>query len=54
MVVILFSSMALSAEDPVDENNYRNSILQYFDYLFTGVFALEMTLKATLNSFANV
>uniref|UniRef100_A0A0N5AJK0 Voltage-dependent calcium channel type A subunit alpha-1 n=1 Tax=Syphacia muris TaxID=451379 RepID=A0A0N5AJK0_9BILA len=45
MVVILLSSMALSAEDPVDENNYRNSVLQYFDYLFTGVFALEMTLK---------
>lgn len=39
------SSIALAAEDPVDENSYRNEILNYFDYAFTGVFAIELLLK---------
>ncbi|KPM10489.1 voltage-dependent calcium channel type A subunit alpha-1-like protein [Sarcoptes scabiei] len=45
MVIITLSSIALAAEDPVDENAYINSILIYFDYAFTGVFAIEMVLK---------
>ncbi|XP_049820303.1 voltage-dependent calcium channel type A subunit alpha-1 isoform X2 [Aethina tumida] len=45
MVVICLSSMALAAEDPVDEKSFRNSILDKFDYAFTGVFAVEMFLK---------
>jgi voltage-dependent calcium channel N type alpha-1B len=39
------SSIALAAEDPVDESSYINSILIYFDYAFTGVFTVEMILK---------
>jgi hypothetical protein len=45
MVIITLSSIALAAEDPVDEGSYINSILIYFDYAFTGVFTVEMILK---------
>lgn len=45
MVVISLSSIALAAEDPVDEDSYKNEILNYFDYAFTGVFTIEMILK---------
>lgn len=45
MVVISLSSIALAAEDPVWEHNPRNTILNYFDYAFTGVFTVEMILK---------
>lgn len=45
MVVISLSSIALAAEDPVDENSMRNKVLNYFDYAFTGVFTIEMLLK---------
>ncbi|XP_034948346.1 voltage-dependent calcium channel type A subunit alpha-1 isoform X10 [Chelonus insularis] len=45
MVVISLSSIALATEDPVDENSPRNTILNYFDYAFTGVFTIEMLLK---------
>lgn len=45
MIVICASSIALAAEDPVDENSQRNVILNYFDYVFTGVFTVEMLLK---------
>ena len=45
MVVIIMSSIALAAEDPVEENSERNHVLTYFDYVFTGIFALEMILK---------
>ncbi|GLH10791.1 Voltage-dependent calcium channel type A subunit alpha-1, partial [Gryllus bimaculatus] len=45
MVVISLSSIALAAEDPVDEDSERNHILDYFDYAFTGVFTIEMILK---------
>ena len=47
MIVICASSIALAAEDPVDEDSYRNEILNYFDYVFTGVFTVEMVLKVT-------
>ncbi|XP_066587016.1 voltage-dependent calcium channel type A subunit alpha-1 isoform X8 [Prorops nasuta] len=45
MVVISLSSIALAAEDPVSENSARNTILNHFDYAFTGVFTVEMILK---------
>ncbi|XP_063695784.1 voltage-dependent calcium channel type A subunit alpha-1 isoform X3 [Culicoides brevitarsis] len=45
MVVISLSSIALAAEDPVEEESTRNEILNYFDYAFTGVFTIEMLLK---------
>ncbi|KAA0194094.1 hypothetical protein HAZT_HAZT008026, partial [Hyalella azteca] len=43
------SSMALASEDPVEEGSKWNTYLTYFDYAFTGVFAVEMILKASLN-----
>ncbi|CAB4069401.1 CACNA1B [Lepeophtheirus salmonis] len=45
MIIIIMSSIALAAEDPVQENSRRNHILTYFDYVFTGIFAVEMILK---------
>lgn len=45
MLVICLSSMSLAAEDPVNEKAYRNVILNYLDYAFTGVFTVEMILK---------
>ncbi|XP_074655928.1 voltage-dependent calcium channel type A subunit alpha-1-like [Tubulanus polymorphus] len=45
MIVICASSVALAAEDPVFEASPRNQILIYFDYVFTGVFTVEMILK---------
>ena len=45
MIVICASSVALAAEDPVKADSYRNEILNYFDYVFTGVFTIEMVLK---------
>lgn len=47
MIVISLSSIALAAEDPVEEGSFRNEILNYFDYAFTGVFTVEMVLKVT-------
>jgi hypothetical protein len=45
MLAIAGSSVALATEDPIDEENPRNHILNYFDYGFTAVFTIEMTLK---------
>ncbi|CAL8071002.1 unnamed protein product [Calicophoron daubneyi] len=45
MIVICASSIALAAEDPVSENSRRNTILEHFDYAFTGVFTVELVLK---------
>jgi hypothetical protein len=45
MIIIVGSSIALAAEDPVDEKSERNEILAYFDYIFTCIFAVEMVLK---------
>ena len=49
MIVISASSIALAAEDPVLERSDRNRILNYFDYVFTGVFTVEMVLKVRTN-----
>jgi hypothetical protein len=45
MIVICASSIALAAEDPISEKSPRNRILNGFDYVFTGVFTVEMILK---------
>ncbi|KAH7974411.1 hypothetical protein HPB49_015094 [Dermacentor silvarum] len=45
LVCILVSSGMLAAEDPLRSNTHRNTILNYFDYFFTTVFTIEITLK---------
>ena len=45
MFVILLSSVALAAEDPVQENHPRNLMLKNFDYGFTAIFGIECLLK---------
>ena len=47
MIIIILSSITLAAEDPVQETSQRNHVLTYFDYVFTGIFALEMFLKVS-------
>ena len=49
MIVICASSIALAAEDPVHEHSPRNRILNTFDFVFTGVFTVEMVLKVRTN-----
>nr|QQY02566.1 voltage-dependent L-type calcium channel subunit alpha-1F [Cryptocotyle lingua] len=45
LVCILVSSILLAAEDPLDSQSHRNKILNMFDYFFTSVFTVEITLK---------
>ncbi|TGZ73626.1 hypothetical protein CRM22_001369 [Opisthorchis felineus] len=45
LVCILVSSILLAAEDPLNSQSYRNKILNMFDYFFTSVFTVEITLK---------
>lgn len=45
MLIIGLSSIALAAEDPVEEHSRTNQILDKFDHAFTVVFAVEMILK---------
>ncbi|XP_022649428.1 muscle calcium channel subunit alpha-1-like isoform X5 [Varroa destructor] len=45
LVCILVSSAMLAAEDPLRSNSFRNQVLNYFDYFFTSVFTIEITLK---------
>ncbi|XP_067284316.1 voltage-dependent L-type calcium channel subunit alpha-1C isoform X5 [Pseudorasbora parva] len=44
---ILLSSISLAAEDPVMNDSVRNKILGYADYVFTGIFTIEIILKMT-------
>ncbi|XP_013782455.2 muscle calcium channel subunit alpha-1-like, partial [Limulus polyphemus] len=46
LACILISSTMLAAEDPLNANSARNRVLNYFDYFFTTVFTIEITLKA--------
>ena len=49
MIVICASSIALAAaEDPVREKSDLNEILNGFDFIFTGVFIIELVLKVLL------
>ncbi|XP_063720723.1 voltage-dependent calcium channel type A subunit alpha-1-like isoform X3 [Symsagittifera roscoffensis] len=45
MIVILLSSLALAAEDPVTDSSLRNEILTYLDYCFTTIFTFELFVK---------
>ena len=45
MLVIIASSIALAAEDPVNSKSEWNQKLTYFDYGFTCVFGIEVLLK---------
>uniref|UniRef100_A0A0K0E6W3 Voltage-dependent L-type calcium channel subunit alpha n=1 Tax=Strongyloides stercoralis TaxID=6248 RepID=A0A0K0E6W3_STRER len=45
LVCILVSSAMLAAEDPLQAQSPRNLILNYFDYFFTTVFTIEISLK---------
>jgi voltage-dependent calcium channel L type alpha-1D len=38
----------LAAEDPLQAQSPRNTILNYFDYFFTTVFTVEITLKVVV------
>ena len=42
---LMTSSIAIAAEDPVDEDNPRNYYLGKIDYVFTITFACEVCLK---------
>ncbi|XP_052780217.1 muscle calcium channel subunit alpha-1-like isoform X4 [Mya arenaria] len=42
---ILISSGMLAAEDPLNSKSDRNVILNYFDYIFTSVFTVEIIVK---------
>ncbi|KAG7253281.1 hypothetical protein CRUP_037820, partial [Coryphaenoides rupestris] len=44
---ILLSSISLAAEDPVQNDSFRNQILGYADHVFTGLFTIEIILKMT-------
>ena len=48
MLVIVLSSIALALEDPVAED--ENRILKIADYVFTGIFAMECSLKVDTRS----
>ncbi|XP_033213450.1 voltage-dependent calcium channel type D subunit alpha-1-like [Belonocnema kinseyi] len=45
LVCIMISSAMLAAEDPLNSKSPRNVILNYFDYVFTSVFTIEICLK---------
>ncbi|XP_073448397.1 voltage-dependent L-type calcium channel subunit alpha-1D isoform X6 [Aquarana catesbeiana] len=45
LVFIMLSSASLAAEDPICSTSFRNIILGYFDYAFTGIFTVEIFLK---------
>ncbi|XP_022250017.1 voltage-dependent calcium channel type D subunit alpha-1-like [Limulus polyphemus] len=46
LLCIMMSSSTLAAEDPLHDYSDRNHVLNYFDYFFTSVFTIEITLKA--------
>ena len=50
LACILISSAMLAAEDPVDANSKRNVILNYFDYIFTSIFTVEILIKVSGHS----
>lgn len=48
---ILVSSALLGAEDPLYDDSPRNKMLNKFDYFFTTVFTIELTLKLIVYGF---
>ncbi|CAJ0933163.1 unnamed protein product, partial [Mesorhabditis belari] len=51
LVCILVSSAMLAAEDPLEADSDRNKILNHFDYFFTAVFTVEISLKVVVFGF---
>lgn len=45
LACILISSAMLAAEDPLNATSKRNQVLNYFDYIFTSVFTIEILIK---------
>lgn len=45
LVMICVSSLLLAVEDPLGNDIQRNEILEYFDYIFTGIFTVEIMVK---------
>uniref|UniRef100_A0A8C4QA34 Voltage-dependent L-type calcium channel subunit alpha n=1 Tax=Eptatretus burgeri TaxID=7764 RepID=A0A8C4QA34_EPTBU len=46
LAMIMLSSVSLAAEDPVRSNtSFRNMVLGYADFVFTGIFTFEIILK---------
>ncbi|KAL7060820.1 hypothetical protein AAHC03_010160 [Spirometra sp. Aus1] len=51
LACILISSALLSAEDPLNSYSFTNKVLNYFDFFFTSVFTIEITLKMIAHGF---
>lgn len=45
MLIIILSSVALAAEDPINDKSDWNDFLDIVDNVFTVIFAIEMILK---------
>ena len=45
LACIVFSSITLAIEDPIDQASPKNKILQIFDFFFTSIFTMEIVLK---------
>jgi voltage-dependent calcium channel L type alpha-1D len=45
LVMIMCSSILLAAEDPLGRDKARNLVLDYFDYIFTAIFSVEILVK---------
>lgn len=45
LVIILLSSITIAIEDPLHDVSERNTVLWYFDCVFTAIFALEVVVK---------
>lgn len=45
MLIIILSSVALAAEDPINDESEWNNCLDVVDNVFTVIFAIEMILK---------
>lgn len=45
LILICCSSVLLAAEDPLQQDVKRNMILDYFDYIFTAIFTVEILIK---------
>ncbi|CAF0938668.1 unnamed protein product [Rotaria sordida] len=45
LICILFSSISLGAEDPIDSYSFRNKLLNMADYFFAIIFVIEIFLK---------
>lgn len=51
MLIIILSSVALAAEDPINDESDWNNYLDVVDNVFTVIFAIEMILKVSAVGF---